>query len=224
MTGTPDWPTPARPAVGGGGRLARKALIWRAAIAVALVLVLGIAKQVVTAREIGPDPLSALGGQTAGAGLDIGGAPEDYQLLALAASYRVDAVVSLGGPSVAEQATTASLRLGYLLLDVPEGAAPTWAQLRTLAGFMRAHDRDGDSVYVHDDIGGGRAVATACMLLLLRGHSWASVRHNITAQALGSLSQRQARAIQQLMSALLARGHGQPLSRNPYSGARVDRW
>jgi hypothetical protein len=143
--------------------------------------------------------------------------------LTLAAAYHVDAVVSRGGPTVAEQATTASLRLGYLLLDVPQGAARAWAQLRTLAGFMRARDRDGDSVYVHDDIGGGRAVATACMLLL-RGSSWSSVRHNITAQELGSLSQRQAQAIRQLMSALPARGHGQSLSRNPYSGARVDRW
>ena len=224
MTGTSDWPTPARPAVGGGGRRTRKALIWQAVVAVALVLVLGIAKQVIAAREVGPDSLSALGGQTAAAGLDIGAAPADYQLLALAASYHVDAVVSLGGPSVAEQATAASLHLGYLLLDVPPGAAPTWAQLRTLAGFLRAHDRDGDSVYVHDDIGGGRAVATACMLLLLRGQPWASVQHNITAQALGSLSQRQAQAIRQLLSALLARGHGQSLSRNPYSGARVDPW
>jgi hypothetical protein len=92
---------------------------------------------------------SALGGQPVAAGLDIGGAPEDYQLLALAASYHVDAVVSLGGSSVAEQATTVSLRLGYLLLNVPPGTAPTWTQLRTLDGFMRAHDRGGDSVYVH---------------------------------------------------------------------------
>ena len=231
MTGIPDWPASApapvqvRPAIGGGGRRARKVLIWQAAIAIALVLVLGIAKQVVAAREVGPDPLSTLGGGTVTPGLDIGGVPQDYQLQALAASYHVDGVVSLSGPSVAEQVTAASLRLGYLVLTVPPGAAPTWTQLWTLAGFMRTHARDGDDVYVHDDIGGGRAVATACMLLLLRGSSWASVQQHVTAPALGSLSQRQAQAIRQLISALQLRGRpGQPGQRNPYSNARIDPW
>jgi hypothetical protein len=198
-------------------------LTWQAVIAVALVLVLAIAKQVVAAREVGPDPLSALpGGQPVAAGLDIGGGPADYQLVALAASYRVDGVVSLGGPSVAEQATAASLHLGYLQLAVAAGAAPTWAQLQTAASFMRAHARNGGVVYLQDDATGDRAVVTAAMLLLLRGDSWATVRRDLTAPTLSVLGRGQARAADQLMSALDSPG-ASPAG-NPYAKARVDPW
>jgi hypothetical protein len=178
---------------------------------------------VVTAREVGPDPLGALpGGQMVAPGLDIGGEPEDYQVQAMAGSYQVDGLVNLLGPSVAEQVTAASLHLGYLDLDVASGAAPTWTQLQTLAGFMRTHTRNGDSVYVHDDVGGGRAVVTACMLLLLRGDSWATVRGDVTAQTLSALSPAETQAVDQLRSALAARGKS--LAGNPYSKARIDRW
>jgi hypothetical protein len=214
-------PFPVLPAIGGGGRLPRKALVWQGVTAFALVVLLIIAKQVVTAREVGPDPLTALpGGKTVAAGLSIGGVPADYELQALSASYHVDGVVNLSGPSVAEQVTAASLRLGYLLLDVPPGAAPTLPQLQGLAVFLRAHTMNGALVYLHDDVGGGRAVVTASMLLLLRGSSWATVRHEITAAELGSLSQPQLRAVRQLISAL----GGQPQPGNPYASARVDPW
>lgn len=218
--------TRLRPAIGGGGRLSRKILIWQAVIAVALLLILGVAKLVVAAREDGPDPLSALpGGQTVAAGLDIGGTPTDYDLAALAANYRVDGVVNLGGASVVEQVTATSLHLQYLLMDVPPGAAPSRGQLQTLARFMRTQVKDGSSVYVHDDGEGGQSVVAACMLLLLRGSSWASVQHDITASALNTLSQRQLLAIRQLLSALNSRSqHGQSLSRNPYLNTRTDPW
>lgn len=211
-----------QPAIGGGGRLRRKALVWEAVIALALLALLGVAKQYVSAREVGPDPLGALPGGVTVAGLDIGGAPADYQLEALAASYRVDAVANLAGPSVAEQVTAASLHLAYLSLDVPPDEAPAWAQLQTLANFMRAHAKNGDSVYVHDDIGGGRALATACMLLLLRGTSWTAVQRDVTATGLRTLSSSQMQAVNQLNSAL--HSHSGSLSNNPYSNARIDPW
>jgi hypothetical protein len=211
------------PAVGGGGRLSRKALIWRGLIALALVILLAFAKQLVTGREVGADPLSELdGSQVTAAGLDFGGEPQDFELQALAASYRVDGVVRLQAPSVAEQATAASLHLGYLLLTVAPGDAPTLTQLQTLATFMRAHTQNGNFVYLHDDVGGGRAVATASMLLLLRGSSWTTVQREMTAPALGTLSQRQEQAVTQLIAAL--QSHGKSLPGNPYAKARTDPW
>ena len=223
MTGMPGFQARVRPAIGGGGRLPRKALIWQGVIALALVLLLGVAKHLVAAGEVGSDPLSELaGGQVAAAGLDFGGAPQDFELEALAASYRVDGVVRLQAPSVAEQATAASLHVGYLLLTVPPGAAPTWPQLETLASFMRAHAGHGDFVYLHDDVGGGRAVATVCMLLLLRGSTWAAVQQEMTAPALSTLSERQEQAVKQLISAL--QSHGRHLAGNPYAKARTDPW
>jgi hypothetical protein len=213
---------PVQPAIGGGGRLRRKVLVVEAVIALLLVVLLVIAKQYVTAREVGPDPLGALPGGETVAGLDIGGAPADYQLQALAASYHVDAVANLAGPDVAEQVTAASLHLAYLTLDVPPDSAPTWAQLQALATFLRAHAKNGDSVYVHDDIGGGRALSTACMLLLLRGTSWAAVQREATATGLKTLSPAQTQAVNQLNSAL--HSNGKSLSTNPYSNARIDPW
>lgn len=223
MTGMPGFQARVRPAIGGGGRIPRKALIWQGVIALALVLLLGAAKHLVAAREVGSGPLGELaGGRAAAAGLDFGGEPQDFELEALADSYRVDGVVRLQAPSVAEQATAASLHLGYLLVTVAPGAAPTWPQLETLVSFMRAHAGNGDFVYLHDDVGGGRAVATACMLLLLRGSSWEAVQRDMTAPALSTLSPRQRQAVTQLVSAL--QSHGRSLAGNPYAKARTDPW
>ena len=80
-------------------------------------------------------------------GLLMGGAPSDADLQDLAADFRVDGVVNLASPSVAEQATAASLHQAYLYLPVAPDAAPTLAQLRHLARFMRRHTAGGASVY-----------------------------------------------------------------------------
>ncbi len=216
-------PTQIRPAIGGGGRLPRKILACQCAVALVLILLLGVAKHVVTARESGPDPLSALtGGHTVTLGLDIGGVPTDYDIQALAASYRVDGVVNLTEPDVAEQVTAASLHLSYMRLAVAPGAAPTLAQLHMLANFMRSYAVGDAYVYLHDDSGGGRVVATACMLLLSRGTAWPAVRQEMTAGELRSLSDGQSRAIEELISAL--HSNGRSLSDNPYSSARVHPW
>lgn len=213
-----------RPALGGGGLLPRKVLVRRSAVGFVLILLLGLAKHVVSSREIGPDPLGGLsGGRSVTIGLAVGGAPTDYDLQVLAESYQVDGVVNLGGASVAEQVTAASLHQAYLRLAVAPEAAPTWVQLKTLVGFMRSHTSHGRSVYMHDDVGGGRAVATADMLLLLRGEAWSAVSQGMTAAEQRSLSDDQLRAIQQLISALSHPGlHSSP--NNPYAAARVGPW
>lgn len=215
----PQW----RPAIGGGGRLPRKLLAREALVVVILAILLLATKHLVAAREVGPDPLAALpGGKTIVAGMDIGGVPDDNDLEALSASYQVDGLVNLSGPSVEEQVTASSLHLGYLQLTLADGAAPTLAQLRTLASFMGSHTVNGNSVYVHDDDGGDRAVATAAMLLLLKGMSWPAVQQAVSTAELNTLYSRQSTAINQLISALNA--PGKPINGNPYTGAKVVLW
>jgi hypothetical protein len=218
-----QWPAQVRPAIGQAGRLPRKVAIRRSAVALGLLILLGLAKLVVSHLEDRPDTLSALPGDRAeAAGLDIGGAPSDSDLQALAASYRVDGIVNLGTPSVAEQAAAASLGQAYLRLAVPPGAGPTWPQLRALAGFLRRHTARGSAVYLHDDAGGGRAVTTADMLLLLRGEAWSKVSRGMTTAQLQSLSDGQLLAINQLVIVLHPAGN--PPAGNPYAAARLDPW
>jgi hypothetical protein len=156
------------PAIGLGGRLPRRALVRRYALALALILLLGVAKVLIApgtvnvVSMISPDRVVL-------PGLMIGGAPTDTELQELAADLGVDGVVNLGAPSVAEQATATSLHQAYLYLAVPPDGTPTGAQLRLLAGFVRRYTERGAWVYLHDDVTGGRAVTAAAMLLLLRG-------------------------------------------------------
>lgn len=212
-----------RPAIGGGGRLPRKILVWEAVIALVLILLLLGAKHVVASREIGNDPLASLpGGRTVVTGMDIGGVPDDIDLEALAASYKVDGLVNLAGPSVAEQVTASSLHLSYLHVPVAPGKAPTRVQLQTLAAFMSKFATHGNYIYLHDDVGGPRAVTAASMLLLLRGTPWRTVQRAVTASQLSTLTSTQSKAIQQLIAALKA--DGKPVPGNLYSDVRIYPW
>jgi hypothetical protein len=195
----------AGPAIGPGGRLPRWTLVRRYALALALILLLGLAKMLIApgvdnvVSMVPPDRVVT-------PGLMIGAAPTDTELQELAADLGVDGVINLGAPSVAEQATATSLHQAYLYLAVPQGDAPTKAQLRLLAGFVRRCTERGGWVYLHDDVDGGRAVTTAAMLLLVRGQPWAAVSAQLTPAALGSLSDDQRLALNQLRSALTRRG------------------
>lgn len=214
---------PARPAVGGGGRQPRRVLLWQAAIGV-LIIVLGLAaKHVISSRETGNNPLIALpGGNVLAPGIDIGGVATDDQLIGLAGSYDIDAVVNLTNKSVGEQATCAYLHLSYVHMTVPSGAAPTLAQLHTLTSFMHSHTSHGAYVYLHDERGGGAVIATASMLLLLRGESWDAIQQTLDPGEISALTSTQMKAITDLTSALKVQGRS--LHGNPYSGAKTDRW
>jgi hypothetical protein len=212
-----------RPAIGGGGRLSRKLLGREALVVVILAILLLATKHIVAAREVGPDPLAAMpGGKTVVAGMASGGVPNDAALEALSISYKVDGVVNLTGPNVAEQVSASSLHLGYLQMTLATGTAPTLAQLRTLTGFMSSHAVGGNDVYIHDDDGGDSAATTAAMLLVLKGMSWPAVQQALSAAKLSNLYDRQSAAISQLMAALSAQG--KPVHGNPYSGAKVVPW
>jgi hypothetical protein len=216
-------PAPARPAIGGGGRQPRKVLRWQAAIALLLIIVLLGLKYFVASRAVGVNPLAALpGGNQVAAGLDIGGIPTDDQLEGLAGSYGVDGVVNLTAPSVGEQVTCAYLKVSYMHALVATGTAPTLTQLRALASFMRSHTSGDAHVFLHDAEGGGVAVATAGMLLLMKGESWPVVQQELSSGEIASLTTSQMQAITELTSALQAQG--KPLRGNPYSGVETGSW
>ncbi len=219
-------PPPVRviPAIGAGGRLPRRILIRRYALALALLLLLGLGKILVEHEVISTVSLSPPD-RVVTSGLLIGAAPADADLEDFEAGFGVDAVVNVGSPSVAEQVTTASLHQAYLYLAVPVGAAPTWTQLRPLAGFMRRYSDRGHWIYLHDDTAGPQAVTTAAMLLLLRGQTWAAVAGQITPAGLGSLDTRQRLALEQLSSALHQAGpKAREPSGHPYAAARLEPW
>jgi len=221
--GNAGGPGRARSAIGGGDRQPRKVLLWQTAIGLLLLVLMLGAKQVISGRATGTDPLAGVpGGNQLTAGLDIGGAPTDIYLTGLAGSYRVDGVINLAAPSVGEQATCTYLHLSYMHLNVDSGAAPTLTELRAMANFMRGNTSGGSYVYLHDEGGGGTAVSAASMLLLMRGESWHAVRNMLSAGELASLSGAQAHAIAELTSALDA--EGRPIPGNAYSGARVYAW
>jgi hypothetical protein len=102
--------------------------------------------------------------------------------------------------------TSASLRLAYLHLTIASGAALGRSQLRTLADFIHRCTSSEFNVYAHDDVGGGRAVAAAAMLLMLQGGSWPAIQEHFTAAELASLSPRQSQVIVQLASVLRSAG------------------
>jgi len=215
------WGMRARPAIGASGKLPRRAVVGRGAVGLALLVLLGAAKLAVSHLVVTPVTMSPPDYVIA-AGLDIGAAPDDAGLQEMATYFRVVALVNLASPDVVEQATAASLHQNYLYLPVPPGASPSLAQLRIMAGFMRASTAHGGTVFVYDDIGGGRAVATAAMLLLLRGETWPKVTAQLTKADLQTLNAGELVAINQLSSAL--REPGSRSAANPYAAARIDRW
>jgi protein-tyrosine phosphatase len=133
-------------------------------------------------------------------------------------------VINLAGPSVAESATVASLHQAYLYLPLTSGTAPTWAQLRDLAGFVRHYRQRGAWVYMHDDTGGARAVTTAAMLLLMNGQTWAAMSAQLTPAGLGSQDEQQRVALEELNSALHPVGPKDRQSGNPYAAAQLEPW
>jgi hypothetical protein len=219
-------------AIGPGGRLTRRTLVRRYAVALSVFLLLGVGKIVIQQKEISVTQV-AESDHVVAPGLVIGPAPTDTDLQQLQLGLRVDGVINLAGPSVAESATVASLHQAYLYLPLTAGAAPTWAQLRKLARFVRRYRERGDWVYVHDQMAGagGRALTAAAMLLLLDGQTWTAMSAQLTPAGLGSLDERQRLALEQLGSALHPIGPknpknpkgGQPAG-NPYAAARLEPW
>jgi hypothetical protein len=211
-------------AIGPGGRLSRRPLVRRYAVALTVLVLLGLGKVVIQQKEISVNEVAATDHVVA-SGLVMGPVPTDTDLQQLQLGLRVDGVINLAGPSVAESATVASLHQAYLYLPLTSGTAPTWAQLRDLAGFVRRYRERGDWVYMHDDTGGARAVTTAAMLLLLDGQTWAAMSAQLTPAGFGSQDEQQRLALEELNSALHPAGpKNRSSSGNPYAAARLEPW
>jgi hypothetical protein len=212
------------PAIGLSGRLSRWSLARRYAAALTVLLLLGLGKVVIQQKEISVNEVAA-SDHVVAQGLVIGPVPTDTDLQQLQLGLQVDGVINLAGPSVAESATVASLHQAYLFLPLTSGTAPTLAQLRELAGFVRQYRERGAWVYMHDDTGGARAVTTAAMLLLLDGQTWAAMSAQLTPAGLGSLDKQQRLALAELNSALHPAGpQSRRPARNPYAAARLEPW
>lgn len=218
--GEPRRPADLSPAIGASSLFPGRVRLRLGTVVLALILLLGLAKLMVSAGVIQVSSLRPAV-QAVAPGLVVGGAPSDADLEDLAADFRVRGVVNTDEPSVAEQVTAASLHQGYLSMPLPEDASPTRAQLHVLAGFLRRYTARGGRVYLHDDVGGGRAVTTAAMLLLLRGQSWPAVSAEMTTTDLGSLSGGQRLAIKGLETALHP-ARGQAGTPGPTAG--LDPW
>jgi hypothetical protein len=210
-------------AIGPGGRLSRRILIRRYAVALTVLLLLGVGKVVIQQKEISVNEVAA-SDHVVATGLVIGPVPTDSDLQQLQLGLQVDGVINLAGPSVAESATVASLHQAYLYLPLTSGTAPTLTQLRDLAGFIGRYRERGAWVYMHDDTGGARAVTTAAMLLLLDGQTWAAMSAQLTPAGLGSLDERQRLALGDLNSALHPVGTKGRQPGNPYAAARLEPW
>jgi hypothetical protein len=197
----PRAPGPAGPGLGPGGRLPRRVLLRRGAVALALACSLALAKQgvswqaarVTTERQ----PYQAVA-----TGLLIGPPPPDYNLRGLSSSLGVAAVVEVGPPSIVEQVTARSLHLAYLYLAVKTNGSPTRSQLNELDQFVRENTSGHKEVYMNDNGTWALVTTTAAMLLLLRGQSWTSVSTRLGAGELGTLCVCQRHAIARLSSAL----------------------
>ncbi len=210
-------------AIGPGGRVSRRILIRRYAVALTVLLLLGVGKIVIQQKEISLNEVAA-SDHVVATGLVIGPVPTDSDLQQLQLGLQVDGVINLAGPSVAESATVASLHQAYLYLPLTSGTAPTLSQLRRLAGFIGRYRERGAWVYMHDDTGGARAVTTAAMLLLLDGQTWAAMSAQLTPAGLGSLDKRQRLALDDLNSALHPTGPQGRQPGNPYAAARLEPW
>jgi hypothetical protein len=185
-------------------------LLWRGAAALILVCLLALAKLGVSRLAARAD-VERQPGQAIAAGMILGGPPADFVLAELVSAVRVDGVIDLGTPSVAEQVTAASLHLAYLYLAMPGDGSPTRSQLRVLAGFVHAHTVKGYKVYMNDDGSGGLMLTTAAMLLMTQGQSWPSISARMTPAQLHSICSCQLRAIHQL-SVAVAASAGHPLA------------
>ena len=103
-TSGPWRPAGLNPAIGAGDALPGHIRLRRGAVVLTLILLLGVAKVLVSNGVIQvSSPRPAV--QTIVPGLFVGGTPSDSDLQNLADGYRVDAVVNLDAPSVAEQVT-----------------------------------------------------------------------------------------------------------------------
>jgi len=217
---------PATPAIGGRGWLPRHTRIIRVIVVLAAVIVL-LGAKILLASVSGRTTSSPRhpGLAIVSPGLLSGSKPSDVDLHSMAERWNVRAVANVGQPSIEERAVTAGLQQGYLESPLAARQAPTWPQLENLGRFLQLQ-RGGGIAYIHDDgeAGGGRAVVTAQMLLLLSGTSLPEVLRKMTAEDYRSLSNEQLIRVRDLATALEYPDGAPRDSSNVFSEAHRIEW
>lgn len=135
--------------------------------------------------------------------------PTESDLVQLHDTYSVHTIVSVGAPSVVEQAVVPALGMKLVRLDVPPGAAPTAQQVGDLRTLV---DAGGGRVVMHDDTGAGPVLVTAAALRLATGLPLDTVLAD-----LGPAAQQLTPAQQQALKDIAAAVSGPADPANPYA-------
>lgn len=155
------------PALGPVPALPRRTVLVRLGAVVAL---LAVALGVRGSGVLHPDTSAGLPPLPAVAvvlpGIVRSATPTETDLVQLHDTYAVRTIVSVGPPSVAEQAAVPALGMALVRLDVAPGAAPTVGQVRDLRAVA---DAGGGRTVLHDDTGTGPVVVAAAALQLAVG-------------------------------------------------------
>jgi hypothetical protein len=210
------------PAVGFGHLIRGRALVGRLLLLAIVVALAAGALWFKTLTRANPDALPPLPGVARVTPHVIrGGQPADFDLLQLRNAYRVRAVVTLRlSAADTEGDIAAGFGLGFLPLPIATDEAPTAAGLATLVAFLRRYATGSAVVYIHDDIGGGRAITTGLMLLMLRGESLGAATSTLLPGEERRLSPHQWTALVSLFQALTEQAN----PANAYREAVSLRW
>jgi hypothetical protein len=122
-------------------------------------------------------------------------APNENDLVSLRDGYGVRAVISLGVPSVEEQATAKGLGLTMTVVEVATGAAPTPDQVRTVLDAARSTAKSGGTALLHDVEDNGAAPVMGAFVQLAGGSSEPDAVARLTPDEQRELSAVQAQAL-----------------------------
>ncbi|MEN3302806.1 hypothetical protein [Pseudonocardia sp.] len=193
---------PATAALGRVARLPGRRIAIRAAI---LVLLLAAALVVrgtgvlhpAQDRTVPPLPAAAV----VVPGVFRSATPTETELVLLRDTFAVEGVVSVGAPSVEEQAVVPALGMRLLRLDVADGAAPTAAQVLALRDFLGSVPAPG-TVILHDATGDGPVLVTAAMVQLVQDRPLGAVPAGLSPAETEALSAAQRQSLTDAAAAL----------------------
>jgi hypothetical protein len=199
------------PALGPMRGLGRRSILIRLGAVVAL---LAVALAVRASGVLHPDTSAALPPLPVVApvvpGVVRSATPTETDLVLLHDTYSVHTIVSVGPPTVEEQAVVPALGMVLVRLDVAPGAAPTAKQVGDLRTLVRA---GGGRIVLHDDTGSGPVVITAAALQIAVGLPLDDVLADLGPAAAAALTPPQQQALKDIAAAV-----GGPVDpANPYA-------
>ncbi|HTV12904.1 MAG TPA: hypothetical protein VME20_13700 [Acidimicrobiales bacterium] len=212
--------TASLPGLGGGTWLPRASVLRRLAVVPLVVVLLLLAKVVVGHLEQNDSLANLPHASRMAPNLFVGGPPTDAGSLVLANNLDVDGVIDVTGASIAVEASSGFLHQGFLLESVDPGRAPTVAQLRAMVAFVSRYALKDKNVYLYDDTGGGRALVTSAMLVVLRAPSSQGAHGALSQRQWHQLSATQRKAFDQVQAAVT----GEAKLAGPYAPLRSVRW